>query len=47
MAELIVLPSLVRIAQHGIGFGGLLEFLLRLRIPRIHVRMILLRQRAV
>ena len=47
MPELIVLPPLVRIAQHGIGFRSLLEFLFRLRVTRIHVRMVLLRQNAI
>src|SRR5690606_9826607 len=47
VAEAVVGAALVRIGQHRVGLGGLLELLLGLRIVRIAVRMELERELAV
>ena len=40
MAELVILTSFLRIAQHRIGFRCFLKFCLRLRISLIGIRMV-------
>ena len=47
VSELVVLPSLLRIAEDRIGFAGFLEFCFRLLVPRIRVRMVLFGQSPV
>ncbi len=41
MSEAVILGALLRIAEHIIGFGRLLEFLLGLLVARVLVGMIL------
>ena len=47
MAKLIILPSLVRITQHRIGFRRLFKFCLCFLVPGIHIRMIFFGQLTV
>ena len=47
MAEPIVEAALLRVGEHGVGFGRLLERLLGLVIPRVAVGMVLQRKLAV
>ena len=42
VAELVVLSSLIRIAEHGIGFGCLFKLCLSIFITRIYIRVIFL-----
>src|SRR5947199_12804 len=41
MAELVIAGALLRIDEYAVSFGALLEFLLRLRVPGVAVRMML------
>ena len=47
MAKTIVGRPLLRIGQDRVGLGAFLEFLFRVRVARVFIRMMLNRQRAV
>ena len=47
MAELVVLLTLLRIAEHTVSLGSFLKFGLCLLVPRVRIRMVLFGQSSV